>query len=249
MPNFQILSPESHNSIAIDESKLPLTFSKFHLVNVEIKEAVQAASEYPLFFSRASNNQYWTISALCGLAPQENVFETQGSWLAHFTPLSLRTLPFTLSFEKSSTEPEVILDVDSPAVKQEGDEALFLASNRPSSYLDNKQKLLKERVESMKQTAVILNDISELGLIQSIDLIVEYSDNTSQRIGGLATINEQRLQNLNADELASLHQKGLLSVLFNILGSIFQVNRIIRLQNTKFPARAVNNIKFETSKS
>lgn len=101
MPNFQTLSADSHSDVTIDESKLPLTFSKFHLVNVEIKEAVQAASEYPLFFSRASNNQYWTISALCGLAPQENVFETQGSWLAHFTPMSLRTLPFTLSFEKA----------------------------------------------------------------------------------------------------------------------------------------------------
>jgi hypothetical protein len=249
MPNFQTLSADSHSDVTIDESKLPLTFSKFHLVNVEIKEAVQAASEYPLFFSRASNNQYWTISALCGLAPQENVFETQGSWLAHFTPMSLRTLPFTLSFEKSSTEPDTLLDLDSPAVKHEGGEALFLASKRPTAYLDNKQKLLAERVSSMKQTAVMLNEVSEMGLVQPIDLIIEYEDNTSQRVGGLATVNEQRLQSLTSEELALLHQKGLLSVLFNILGSIFQVNRVIRLQNAKYPARAVNNIKFETSKS
>ncbi|WP_338519805.1 SapC family protein [Alteromonas gracilis] len=249
MPNFQTLSAESHNNITIDESKLPLTFSKFHMVNVEIKEAVQASSEYPLFFSRASNNQYWTISALCGLAPQENVFETQGSWLPHFTPLSLRTLPFTLNFDKSSTEPETLIDIDSPSVQEEGGEALFLSSKRPTAFLDNKQKLLAERVTSMKQTAVILNDVSEMGLIQPIDLIIEFSDNTKQRVGGLATVNEQRLQSLSADELATLHQKGVLSVLFNILGSIFQVNRIIRLQNTKFPERAVNNIKFETSKS
>jgi len=207
------------------------------------------SNEFPLFFSRATNNQYWTISALCGLAPEENVFETQGSWLAHFTPLSLRTLPFTLNFEKSSSEPETLIDLDSPSVTANSGEALFLSSKRPTAFLDNKQKLLAERVTSMKQTAVILNDVSEMGLIQPIDLIVEFSDGTKQRIGGLATVNEQRLQSLTADELAKLHQKGVLSVLFNILGSIFQVNRIIRLQNTKFPARAVNNIKFETSKS
>ncbi len=249
MPNFQLLSAESHSDVTIDESKLPITFSKFHMINVEIKEAVQAANEFPLFFSRATNNQYWTISALCGLAPEENVFETQGSWLAHFTPLSLRTLPFTLNFEKSSSEPETLIDLDSPSVTASSGEALFLSSKRPTAFLDNKQKLLAERVTSMKQTAVILNDVSEMGLIQPIDLIVEFSDGTKQRIGGLATVNEQRLQSLTADELAKLHQKGVLSVLFNILGSIFQVNRIIRLQNTKFPARAVNNIKFETSKS
>ena len=101
----------------------------------------------------------------------------------------------------------------------------------------------------MQQTAVMMNQISEMGLIHSVDLIIEFKDNTSQRVGGLATVNEQRLQNLTAEELANLNQKGLLNVLFNILGSILQVNRVIRLHNTKFPDRAVNNIKFETSKS
>ena len=101
----------------------------------------------------------------------------------------------------------------------------------------------------MQQTAVMLNQLNEMGLIHAVDLIIEYKDNTNQRVGGLATVNEQRLQNLSADELATLNQKGLLNVLFSILGSIFQVNRVIRLHNTKFPGRAVNNIKFETSKS
>ncbi len=128
-------------------------------------------------------------------------------------------------------------------------EALFLPSKRPTAYLDNKKKLLDERVTAMQQTAVMMNQISEMGLIHSVDLIIEYKDNTNQRVGGLATVNEQRLQNLTGEELASLNQKGLLNVLFNILGSILQVNRVIRLHNTKFPDRAVNNIKFETSKS
>lgn len=59
----------------------------------------------------------------------------------------------------------------------------------------------------MKQTAVMLNEVSEMGLVQPIDLIIEYEDNTSQRVGGLATVNEQRLQSLTSEELALLHQK------------------------------------------
>jgi hypothetical protein len=249
MPNFQTLSSDLHSEIRVDESKLTATFAKFHLVNVEVKEAVQASCEYPLFFSKAANNQYWTVSALCGLAPQENVFETQGAWLAHFTPLSLKTLPFTLSFENSADQPDTLLDMDSPAVSQNTGEPLFLSSGRPTAYFDNKKKLLSERVSAMQQTAALLNQVNEMELIQSVDLIIEYADNTQQRVGGLATVNEQRLHNLSSDEMALLHQKGLLNVLFNVLGSIFQVNRIIRLHNTKFPSRAVKNVKFETSKS
>jgi len=249
MPKFEVLSADAHSNITIDESKLATTFSKFHLVNIEIKEAVQAASEFPLFFSKSPDAKYWTISALCGLAPQENVFETQGTWLGHYAPLSLRTLPFIARVNNDSQQQEILVDVESPAVSSQTGETLFLESKRPTAYLDNKKKLLEERITAMQQTAVMLNQLNEMGLIHAVDLIIEYKDNTNQRVGGLATVNEQRLQNLSGDELATLNQKGLLNVLFSILGSIFQVNRVIRLHNTKFPGRAVNNIKFETSKS
>ncbi|MDY6885307.1 MAG: SapC family protein [Pseudomonadota bacterium] len=253
MPNFEVLTADKHSDVRVDEGKLAKTFANFHLVNVEIKEAVQASSEYPLFFSKVSNQQRWTISALCGFAPKENVFETQGTWLAHVTPLSLRTLPFTLSFESDPTTPETLLDMDSPAVaksntgKDSGD-ALFLSSGRPTAYLDNKQKLLKERVDAMQQTASLLGELAELALIQPTDLLIEYADKTQQRVGGLAMLNEERLQQLSPETLSALNKKGVLSVLFNILGSVFQINRVIRLHNTKFPTRLISNVKFEISK-
>ena len=253
MPNFEVLTADKHSDVRVDEDKLAKTFANFHLVNIEIKEAVQASSEYPLFFSKVSNQQRWTISALCGFAPKENVFETQGTWLAHVTPLSLRTLPFTLSFESDPTTPETLLDMDSPAVaksntgKDSGD-ALFLSSGRPTAYLDNKQKLLKERVDAMQQTASLLGELAELALIQPTDLLIEYADKTQQRVGGLAMLNEERLQQLSPDTLSALNKKGVLSVLFNILGSVFQINRVIRLHNTKFPTRLISNVKFEISK-
>lgn len=253
MPSFEVLTADKHSDVRVDEGKLAKTFANFHLVNVEIKEAVQASSEYPLFFSKVSNQQRWTISALCGFAPKENVFETQGTWLAHVTPLSLRTLPFTLSFESDPTTPETLLDMDSPAVaksntgKDSGD-ALFLSSGRPTAYLDNKQKLLKERVDAMQQTASLLGELAELALIQPTDLLIEYADKTQQRVGGLAMLNEERLQQLPPETLSALNKKGVLSVLFNILGSVFQINRVIRLHNTKFPTRLISNVKFEISK-
>ena len=268
MPNFEVLTADKHSDVRVDEDKLAKTFANFHLVNIEIKEAVQASSEYPLFFSKVSNQQRWTISALCGFAPKENVFETQGSWLAHVTPLSLRTLPFTLSYENDPTSPETLLDMDSPAVakghilkkndlqgtvskgavSKGSGEALFLSSGRPTAYLDNKQKLLKERIDAMQQTASLLSELAELALIQPTDLLIEYADKTQQRVGGLAMLNEERLQQLSPETLSALNKQGVLSVLFNILGSVFQINRVIRLHNTKFPTRLISNVKFEISK-
>lgn len=249
MANFQPLSAETHNTIGVDESKLATTFSTFHLVNVEVKEAVQAASEFPLFFTKVANQQTWTISAVCGFAPQENVFELNGNWHAQYTPLSLRTLPFTTQLMEGNSEPTIHIDESSPSIVTNGGEALFLESLRPTAYLDNKKKLLSERIGAMQQSVALVNEINKLELIQAVDLIIEYADNTQQRIGGLATLNEMKLQNLSPEALESLNKQGLLSVVFNILGSIFQVNRVIRLHNNKFADRMVSNIKFETSKS
>jgi len=249
MANVETVSHDKHSRVRVDESKLINQFSRSHLVNIEISEAVQAASEYPLFFSKVSNADQWALSALCGLAPAENVFEYQQSWLALYTPLSLKTLPFTLQFESPDTEPTILIDTHSSAISQDIGEALYLSTGRPTAYFDNKKKLLKERVSAMSQTASILNEIANLGLIQAVDLVIEFNDNTQQRVGGLATLNEHRIQTLSADALNTLNHKNVLSVVFNILGSIFQVNRLIRLHNTKFPDRSVSNIKFETSKS
>ena len=125
---------------------------------------------------------------------------------------------------------------------------MFLSSGRPTAYLDNKQKLLKERVDAMQQTASLLSELAELALIQPTDLLIEYADKTQQRVGGLAMLNEERLQQLSPETLSALNKKGVLSVLFNILGSVFQINRVIRLHNTKFPTRLISNVKFEISK-
>jgi len=62
-------------------------------------------------------------------------------------------------------------------------------------------------------------------------------------------VNEQQFQALNAEQLALLNTKQCLSVLANILGSVFQMNRLIRLHNKKYPGKAISNIELETSKA
>lgn len=246
MPHFEVLSAQAHGHIRVDEPQLVGEFARRHMLNIELREAIQAASEFPLFISKVSNTNSWAISALCGLAPGENVFCQQHQWLAHYTPLCLKTLPLLIQMNDQGSQ--TLLDTQSVAISEDKGEALYLSTGRPSAYLNAKQKLLAERVAAMSQTTELLNQLAELDLFQPVDLIIEFADNTQQRVGGLYSLNEQRIQELSPAQLASLNKHNTLSVLFNILGSIFQVNRLIRLHNSRFTERAVSNIKFETSK-
>ena len=249
MQNFEPVNALAHSELHIDEQQLPHLFERFHLVNVELKEAVQAASEYPLFFSKVANSQRWAISALCGLGLNENVFVQDAEWVAHYTPLSLQTLPFSLQRNEANSESVLLVDTASPAVSTQTGTALFLSSKRPSAFLDSKRKILEERTVAMVQTAALLDEIASMGLIRAVDIVIEFTDDTQQRVGGLAAVNEQQFQALSAEQLLLLNTKQCLSVLANILGSVFQMNRLIRLHNKKYPGRAISNIKLETSKA
>nr|WP_232365182.1 SapC family protein [Salinimonas marina] len=180
--------------------------------------------------------------------PAENVFFHNNQWLAQYTPLSLQTLPFILQRQGSASEADMLIDCHCPALSKSQGEALYLSSGRATVYLNNKKKLLTERVTAMTQTTDLLHEMANLGLFRPVDLVLLFTDGSRQRIGGLYGVDEHALHALSADDLKMLNTNNTLAALFNILGSVFQVNRLIRLHNQKFPNRAVSNIKLETNK-
>ena len=248
MPNFEVLAADNHQSLKIDEPKLVATFAKQHMLNVEITECVNAATEFPLFFSRVAQGNSWTVSALCSFMPGQHMFcPTQTEWTAHYTPMSLRTLP--LSIQYNGGQQTTMVDIDNPAVNQETGESLYNSASRPTPYLSSKLKQLDERLSAFNQTQSVLKHVESLGLIQAVDLIIEFASGEHQRINGLATVNENQLKSLSADVLFELNNQGVLAPLYSLLGSILQVNRLIRLHNQRYTESQIKNIKFETSKS
>ena len=248
MADYQRLDPAQHSELRIDEEQRAALFAERHMVNIELKEVVQAAADFPLFISKISDSSQWAVSALCGLTPAENVFLDNNQWLAQYTPLSLQTLPFILQSQGPQSEADLLIDCHSSVLSKTQGEALYLSTGRATVYLNNKKKLLTERVTAMTQTTDLLHEMANLGLFRPINLVLLFADGSRQKIGGLYGVDEQALHALSAEDLKRLNTNNTLAALFNILGSVFQVNRLIRLHNQKFPNRAVSNIKIETNK-
>lgn len=248
MSDYEVLEPSRHAQLRIDEQQRTQLFTQRHMVNIELKEAVQAAADFPLFISKVADNSRWAISALCGLAPGENVYVDNLQWQAQYTPLCLQTLPFIMHRQDSTSDPAVLIDSRSPVLSATHGEPLYLTSGRPTAYLNNKSKLLKDRVAAMEQTALLLQQLADLALFRPLDLVLQFRDESQQRVSGLFGIDEQALHALSGDQLQALNANNTLAALFNILGSVFQVNRLIRLHNSKFADRVINNIKLETIK-
>ena len=69
MSDYEVLEPSRHAQLRIDEQQRTQLFTQRHMVNIELKEAVQAAADFPLFISKVADNSRWAISALCYYCP------------------------------------------------------------------------------------------------------------------------------------------------------------------------------------
>ena len=87
-----------------------------------------------------------------------------------------------------------------------------------------------------------------MGLLKSIDLVVQYQDGTNQSITGLITIDEDKINTLSAEQLHGLNQQGYLVQIHALLISIYQLNSIIQKQNSRIDLPKVAQLKIEVAK-
>ena len=74
-----------------------------------------------------------------------------------------------------------------------------------------------------------------LELIESLSLDVELRDGSQESLKGLYSINEDKLQGLNASALEALHRKGHLRDVYMMLASLPNMSRLIERKNRRLP--------------
>jgi hypothetical protein len=187
-----------------------------------------------------------TLSALCAFESNKNLFVGE-QWEGGFLPTSVSSQPFVLINAENEKGYAVSLNTNHPAVSSSTGEALF-QGDKPSLYTQDKIRLLEATVQEDGLTYQALERLHKLELISDVDMVVEYQDGTKQAITGLATVNEQKLAQLDANATYELQKNGLLMLLHGMLMSLYQVNTLIRLHNKQNGASLIANVKFETPK-
>lgn len=225
------LTAESHGQSAIVKNA-PLIFAaRSHMLNLQVTEVSKMISDVPVFFSRSHDNGQWLLSALCSFVPGKNLFVQNNQWLAGFQPLCMQTYPLSL-LKPKAPQLSVVLDKDVLCMSSDnGAMPLFSAQGQPSAFQRQQRNLLETGYHHDYLTHQFMKTITELGLIKELDLHMLHSDGQSQIIKGLATVDEDKLQILVAEQLYQLHQQGYLLTLHAMLLSISQLNKLITLHN------------------
>jgi hypothetical protein len=247
------LSASSHLDTAVAADAALINAASQHLLNARINEISQMMADVPLFFSRHLQTGQWLLSGLYSVTPAQNLWVQQGHWLGSYRPVCMQTYPLMLDTDPSQlmlvTDPQVLATTATAGAR-----ALFSPNGQPTDYLRQQKAMLDTDLQQEYLTFKFVKEINELGLIKELDLRLMQADGSSQLIKGLATVDEDKLQLLSAEQLKQLQQQGYLLLLHAILLSITRLNRLIQLHNQRPGGQQPGNqplksIKLEISRS
>jgi hypothetical protein len=208
-----------------------------HLVAVMLNELSPCTSNYPLVFISNKENGRTRLVAMLGLRAGENVYYNGQDWEGTYVPFLLQQHPFILGFDDRVEDNDRILatciDRSSPLVSEEDGIAMFKDNGEETDFMKSRNQLLGTIFEGEKLTEQFTRKMVEFDLLEPFEVALQQPDGALRKITGLQTISERKLRALDAERLAELQKADFLPACYLILGSLFQLHRVVRLRNQK----------------
>lgn len=243
MTTYEVLDASKHKSIKIHKNA-GVEFAKTqHLISVRVTEVDKAISSFPVFFFRNHQTGKLSIAVMTSFKPSNNLFVKDNEWDACYMPSTIATHPFYVTSDDNSDSGYALtINTQSPLVNTEEGNVLFGENGKASSYLNQVKSKIDAELKNEMVTREFLQTIDDLNLTMPIDLEMEFADGTSETISGLHTVAEEKLRLLEDELLCKLNKQGYLIPLHGALMSLFQVNGLIKRNNSKFNHTAIKNI-------
>ena len=187
-------------------------------------EFPHAAAEYAIVFAGAGDALMPAV--ILGVRGNENLYlSAEGGWGAKYIPAFVRRYPFVFSTADDGKTFMLCVDEAFPGFNREGrGQRLFGDDGKPTPYVDNVLKFLKEYQAQFLRTQAFCKKVKELELLEPMQ--AQISTGTGQQIslGGFWAVNRAKLKALPGDKLAELAKTDELELLFLHMQSMRNFN-------------------------
>ena len=204
-------------------------------------EFIELQKEYPILFRQNPETKKFYATALLGLQQNENLYlddATPSGWAARYIPANIARGPFLIGFQRNNDDTEqqtavVHIDMEHPKVNEKTGQPLFLEHGGNSPYLEHISKVLHLAHQGIGMSDVMFSAFSALDLIEPVNIEVDLDGGQKVRLTGNFTINENKLQNLPAEQLTKLNQAGFLQLAYAVVFSMTNIRKLIEIKNRK----------------
>ena len=235
MANYQLLNNVDHGSLKVitergakygDDVMFTMTFP------AEMRR-IQAC--YPILIFKDPQEGHLYPVALLGFEEGENLFLNGDSWEAPYIPCMIRRPPFLIGFHKSSPVAEaqrvVTIDLDHPRVSESEGEALFHEHGGNSEFLERTADMLEGIHNGNEQNKVFIEALLKHDLVESVTFDITLDDHSRNQLHGFYTLDDEKLQQLDADALGDLNRSGALLPAYMMVASMSHLRDLIAKRN------------------
>lgn len=237
MSDISVLNNVDHANIKIRVSGDALNNENINRCQVYASEITELQKEFPVLIYRDEATGALQLHAILGLAKNENLFLTESGWSTRFVPALLARGPFSIGYSKNDngepTDPKICVDMHDDRVNTTSGESVFLPMGGESQYLQYVKTALQTIETGAQYNRTLFTLITELDLLEPVTIQIKLSDDEQVNLNNYYSINQQKLSSLADDQLSRLNQYGILGLLFFILSSMGNFQRLIELKNAK----------------
>lgn len=226
MAKHQRLNHEQHAAIKIDPRFSAELGDGINKCLVVPSEFGSLQKEYPMFLELNPDNNQFQAMAFLGFEQGENLYlGADGQWHANYVPATIAKGPFLIGLTENDAK--IDIDVEHPKVSQGDGHTMFTDEGKPTEYLNYISDVMSCLFDGIKQSQSIYQLWQKHGLIEGVDININFDDDKQFSANHLYTINHKNLAELPAEALYELNQQGALDTAFWMISSLNNVQHLM----------------------
>lgn len=186
---------------------------------------------YPILFQKDSETSRFLPVALFGLEQGENLYLKNNMWDCTYIPLMAQKGPFSIGLYGDGDIKEkqrlIHIDMNHPKVNASEGLRLFEAHGGATEYLEKVSGLLDAIHNFSEHNKGFMQELTAKELLEPVTVDITLANGERGQLFGYYTIKEERMAELNGNELQALNEKGYLFPIYMAIASLSNIRKLI----------------------
>lgn len=234
MSKFVALNAKAHKHLKVDPRKVEAQGANERLIPVAMSEFKKLVVQYPIALTKREDSGEFLCVAVLGFADKENLFWVEDQWDGIYTPLNVIRQPFFVGQDKG--ESVICIDEEGTCLSDSHGDAIFDEDGGETEFLQDIKKMLSQLLEAEALTKEFVKALVDYDLLLPMQLDITFANGDTQAVRGLYTVDEQKLDALDAEKLVFLQQRRYLSAVYMLIASTGHMYSLIDRKNKKIAA-------------
>jgi hypothetical protein len=226
-----LLTKEKHRDIYINTAYSRELGDSLMSVPTFALEFRNLQPHYPILFQKDPETARFFPVVLFGLEQGENLFLKNNMWDCTYIPLMAQKGPFSIGLygdgDIKDKQRLIHIDMDHPKVNTSEGLRLFEVHGGVTEYLEKSSGLLDTIHNFSEHNKEFMKELVAKELLESVTVDITLANGHRGQLFGYYTIKEERMAELNGNELQSLNEKGFLFPIYMEIASLPNIRKLI----------------------